>query len=307
MKLQWNDKLRALVLLHIAVILFGFTAILGDLINISAALIVWWRVLITCISLLFFLRFGKDLRGIPKRLWKAFALIGVLIGIHWLCFYGAVKLSNASITLVCMATTSLFTSIIEPIYFRRKVQGLEMVLGALMIPCMYLVVNGIEEGAYLGVFVGLLSAFFAAAFTVGNKKIIDDVKPMVMSFIELGAVFVLISLLIPPLMIYNPDLVIMPPSAMDWIYLLILSLACTTLAWVISLVALKHISAFENNLIVNLEPVYGILLAAVILKEHEQLNPSFYIGAGLILVVVLLYPISKKINQKTNARRQKTI
>lgn len=302
MKLTLTPKLRALILLHIAVLLFGFTAVLGDLIDLSGAVIVWWRVLITCISLLFFLRMGKDLVGIPKHLWKSFAWIGVLIGIHWICFYGAIKLSNASITLVCMATTSFFTSIIEPLYLKTKISKTEITLGALMVPCMYLVVSGISTDAYMGVVVGLLSAFFAAAFTVGNKKIVDDMRPLVMSFAELSSVLVMTTILLPILLMVDPSMTIMPPTWLDWIYLLVLALVCTTLAWVISLVALRHLSAFENNLIVNLEPVYGILLAAALLNEHESLSPSFYLGTGLILVVVLIYPLSKKIKKKSNAR-----
>ncbi len=295
-----QGKNKALLQLHFAVLLFGFTAILGDVINMSALMIVWWRVLITMASLLLLLNFGKELLKLSKKQIQVFLGIGVIIGLHWLTFYGAVKLSNASITLICMATTSLFTSFIEPLFFKRQINKLEILLGAAMVPCMALVVNGISDDYYLGVIVGLASAFLAALFSVFNKKYVSEVSILSMTFVEMVGVFIFLSIIIPFVLSGNSEFVLMPPSGLDWFYIGVLAILCTTVAWVISLYALRELTVFEANLVVNLEPVYGIVLAAFILKEYEQLNTSFYIGAFLIIVIVLCYPFIRKRQNKRN-------
>lgn len=282
--------------MHVAVILFGFTAILGDLIQLPALSIVWWRVLLACLSLLLLIRFGKNLLLVPRRLLLIYFFIGFIVGFHWLSFYGAVKLSNASITLICMSTTSFFASLFEPLILRKRMKSLDLFLGMLIVPSMLFIINTTEVSLQIGAWVAILSAFLAAVFAVLNKKYMEKSSTLSMSFVELGGVFVLMSIIMMlwPAFSYE-KLRWIPPSISDWVYLLLLALLCTTLAWVISLKALKHISAFSSVLIVNLEPVYGILLAAFILKDYKQLNNGFYIGSAVILCIVLLYPILSKI------------
>lgn len=282
---------QSILMLHIAVILFGFTAILGDLIQMKAIYLVWWRVLITSISLTILLLAIKVSFSVSRKTLLTFIGIGFLIGIHWLCFYGSVKLSNASFTLICMATTSFFTSIMEPVLFNRKINKLELLIGMLMIPCMYLIVGNDSKYSTFGIIVGLLSAFFAALFTVLNKKYIVGHNTLKVSLYEMIGVFILMSAILPFMNDVSHQII---PGKSDWIYLLILSLVCTSLAWVISLKALKNVSAFESNVIVNLEPVYGIVLAILILKEHKELNLNFYIGATAILLITIFYPLLKK-------------
>lgn len=282
-----SQKQQSVVLLHIAVILFGFTAILGDLIQIKALYLVWWRVLFTTLSLAFLLRWFGVSFNLTRKSFLIFIGIGFLVGIHWLCFYGSIKISNASFTLICMATTSLFTSLLEPLFFRKRIRMLELSVGLIIVPCMYLIVGTDGKYSVFGVVVGLLSAFFAALFTVLNKKYIEGHHTLRVSLYEMFGVFLLMSLVMPFMPNAATDLI---PAPTDWLYLLILSLVCTTLAWVISLRALRHVSAFESNVIVNLEPVYGILLAIFILNEHQELNTNFYIGAAIIMVVAVLFP-----------------
>lgn len=282
---------QSILMLHIAVILFGFTAILGDLIQMKAIYLVWWRVLITSISLAIILLAIKVSFSVSRKTLLTFIGIGFLIGIHWLCFYGSVKLSNASFTLICMATTSFFTSIMEPVLFKRKINKLELLIGMLMIPCMYLIVGSDSKYSTFGIVVGLLSAFFAALFTVLNKKYIVGHNTLKVSLYEMIGVFILMSIILPFMNDVTQHII---PGKSDWIYLLILSLVCTSLAWVISLKALKTVSAFESNVIVNLEPVYGIILAILILEEHKELNTNFFIGAAAILIITILFPVLKK-------------
>ncbi len=285
---------KAYVELHIAVFLFGFTAILGDLISLSATMLVWWRVLITCISLFFLLRFGKKMTKLSGKMILILLGIGVLVALHWITFFGAIKYSNASITLIALATASLFTAFLEPLILKKPISFVEVFLGLLIVPGMILVVKNIDLSMYMGIYLGLLSAFLAATFSILNKKYINDADPMTITFIELGSAWLFISILLPFVFGYSQEPVIFWPTGMDVVYLLILALACTTLAYILSLRALKHLTAFASNLTINLEPVYGIILAWLILNENEELDPGFYMGCALIVAVVFAYPLLRK-------------
>ncbi len=288
-----NETRRAYLELHLAVVLYGFTAILGKLINISAISIVWWRVGIASISFLFILKVGKLVKTLPRKVIIRFMLIGIIVGLHWVTFYGSIKLSNASISLICLATTSLFTSFLEPLIVKRKFEWLELVTGIIILPGMYFIVNGIKVEFYQGVIVGLFSALFAALFSILNKKYIDDAKPTEIAGIQLFGVFVFVTICAPFVYLYNPEIEWMP-QGMDYVYLLILALVCTTFAYILSMRSLRQLSAFASNLVVNLEPVYGILLAAAILAEYKDLSTNFYIGVVIISFAVFSYPVLKK-------------
>ena len=284
---------RAYLELHLAVLLFGITAIIGDLITLSATVLVWWRVLITSVSLLFLIQFGRKLRNIPSPLIWKYLGIGVLVGLHWMTFFGSIKFSNASVCLVCMATTSFFTSLLEPFILGQKFHWYEITLGLIIIPGMILIVSSLEFSMLAGMALGLLSAILASLFSIFNKKYIDQAEPLSITFLELGSAWLFISLLLPFIFVSNPEISFWPQQA-DWIYLLVLALLCTTLAYVLALRALKFLSAFAANLTVNLEPVYGIVLAVIILKENQELSAGFYWGCLIILLAVFSYPFLKK-------------
>ena len=294
-----QQEKRSYIELHIAVLLYGLTAILGDLIQLPAVILVWWRVLITSFSLLFFIKFGKDLLSLKKHIAFPLAGIGCLVAIHWICFYGSIKLANASVALIAMATTSVFTSLLEPWIMKRKIDLLEIILGLLIVPGMVLVVRSIDLSMMTGLLVGFAAAFFAALFGTLNKKYIDDTNPYIITFVELGSAWLFISLLFLAGQSFIDLTHFIPQRWQDWVYILVLALLCTTLAYILSLRALKHLTAFATNLVINLEPLYGILLAAAILKEYEQLTINFYIGGGIIIAVVLSYPYLKKRYSKT--------
>jgi len=279
--------------LHIAVFLYGITAILGDLIQLSALTLVWWRVLITSLSLVFFIKW-QSLIKMPRQLLLKYIGIGVLVAIHWLTFYGAVKLANASITLVCMATTSFFTSLLEPLIIGRKVRFYEMLLGLFIIPGMILVVNNTEFSMLTGVWVGLASALFASLFSIFNKKLIGEADEMSITLIEMSSAWVFLGIVLLFVTLNTTEPLAFFPSATDWIYLLVLSLLCTTFAYVLSLRALHHLSAFASNLTINLEPVYGIVLAFFILNDAEELTMGFYLGGLIIIGSVFSYPFLRK-------------
>ena len=283
---------RAYLQIHLAVLLFGLTAILGDLIKVSALSIVWWRVLLTSASFLFLVNF-KYLKSIPRPVLFRLFGIGALIALHWLTFYGSIKYANASIALVCLATTSFLTSIFEPLILKQKFKTYEVMIGLIIIPGMWLIVSDLKTDMMLGVYIGLTSALLATIFSILNKKYIDQIETKSMALVEMFAALLTMSLMLPFYLKYSTEVQFWMDGR-DWIYMGILVLGCTTLAFLLNLKSLKHLSAFTSNLIINLEPVYGIVLAMLILNEHKELNTNFYIGVVVILTSVFLHPFLKK-------------
>lgn len=300
-----NKIQTAYLKLHIAVLLAGLTAILGDLIQLSAIVLVWWRVFITCCSLLFVIRFGQNLKIIPKDLLLKYMGIGVLVALHWIAFFGAIKYANASIALICLATTSFFTAFIEPMITKRPIKSFEILLSLLVIPGMILIVDSTNISMKLGIWIGLLSALLASLFAIYNKLHIHKANPYSITFVELGSGWLLISLLLP-FYFWNTETINFWPDWSDFGYLLILSLLCTTLAYVLSLTALRHITAFISNIAYNLEPIYGILLAWLILNDNEELTSNFYWGCLIIILAVFSYPVFRRI-EKSNYKKNPII
>ena len=300
-KSRMTEAQGAYLKIHIAVLLAGLTAILGDLIELSAIVLVWWRVFITSISLLFFIRFGQKLKEIPRPLILKYMGIGLIIALHWIAFFGSIKYANASIALICMATTSFFTAFIEPLITKRPIRIYEIILSLMVIPGMILIVNNTELSMKLGLWLGLLSAFLASIFVILNKALVTKADPMSITFLELGSGCLMISLILP-FYFWNNETAIFWPDWTSLGYLVILAICCTTIANVIALQALKHISAFVSNLSYNLEPVYGIILAWLILNENKELTANFYWGCLIIILAVFSYPILKS---KSGVRGEK--
>ena len=287
-----NNTKKAYLQIHVAVLLFGLTAILGDLIQVSSLSIVWWRVLLTSVSFMFIVSW-KNLMQIPRKQVLRLALIGALISLHWLTFYGSIKLANASVSLVCLATTSFMTAILEPIMLKQKFKWYELLLGLVIVPGMWLIMNDLDASMRLGVYSGLISALLATIFSILNKKNIEGTPPRSMALIEMSAAFLMMSVLLPFYLKFSEDVKFMLHGT-DWIYMIILVLGCTTLAFMLNLKSLKYLSTFTTNLIINLEPVYGIILAMLVLNEHHELNTNFYIGVSVILSSVFLHPFLKR-------------
>lgn len=295
-----NAHKSAILQTHIAVILFSITAILGKLISLSALPLVWWRVLLASISFIFLFNVPKVIRTYSKEKLVKFGFIGIIIALHWLTFYGSIKLANASIALVCLACTSFLTSILEPLLTNKKVDLKEIVIGLIIIPAMMFIIKFTPDAYFIGIIVGLTSAFLASIFTILNKINIANNDARHVSFIELSAATIFLGLLLPIVFFYDNAIEIIPSKALDVVYLVALAFLCTTLAFLLSLRALKKISAFTSTLIINLEPVYGILLAAYFLNEKETLNIQFYLGASLIILAVILTPLFKNKNIESN-------
>jgi drug/metabolite transporter (DMT)-like permease len=288
-----SSKLKAYIALHFCVLIWGFTAILGKLISLQALPLVLWRVLLCCPILWFLI--PKEQRSIlnSRQLWQLFG-IGTIVGLHWLGFYGAIKLANASVAVASLATTSFFTAIAEPLVLRQRFKWYELLLGLMILPGIVLIVGDLDWSMRRGFIVGIIAALLAAAFSVLNKKIVDQINPppLLMSFVELGGVLALSLVILPFALLYSPDLAFWPQTN-DWVWLAILAWVCTLLPYYLTLRALRHISIFATNLTINLEPVYGVLLAGILFQEHLDLNPRFYTGMGIILLAVFSHPFIK--------------
>ena len=285
---------KAQLQIHLCVLLWGFTAILGKLITLQALPLVWWRMLLVVAALALLPRVWRGVRALPPRLLLSYAGIGVLVALHWLTFYGSVKLANASVAATCMALATVFVAMVEPKLAGRRFSRAELALGIAVLPGVALVAGGIPNGMRIGVAVGALSALFVALFGSLNKRLVDHADPLVVTAVELGAGTIALTLLAPLMPRVFPALagpLFTLPDASDGGYLLLLAFACTLFPFALSLVALRHMSAFSAQLAVNLEPVYAILLAIVLLSEQQELSLRFYLGVAILLAAVLVHPL----------------
>jgi len=289
-----KDKLANYLHLHFIVFIWGFTAVLGALISLEAFSLVWYRMLLASVFIGAYLFITKKSLQVPRSVLLGFVLAGVIIALHWVTFFAAIKVSNVSITLVMMSTGSFFTALMEPFWFRRKIIWYEVVFGLIVIFGVYLIFK-IESGYEEGMLLALISAFLAAVFNLLNGRFVQRYKPSVISFYELcsGALFITVFLFFSDGL--TKDLFQLAPS--DWGYLLLLALVCTAYAFIASVKVMKYISPYTVMLTINLEPVYGILLAFFILGEREKMNPGFYLGALLILIMVIANGVLKNFSK----------
>ena len=292
-----SSPTRAWLQIHFCVVLWGFTAILGKLISLPALPLVWWRMLLVATTLLVVRRFWTGLAQMPPRLITAYAGIGVLVALHWLTFYGSVKLSNASVAATCMALTPVFISFIEPFVVGRRFVARELILGIAVIPGVALVVGGTPADMHLGIAVGAVSAFFVAVFASLNKRYIADSNVLTVTGVEMAAGFLFLTAIAPLL---PADGMFTLPSLHDAVLLVVLAMACTLLPFALSLMALRQLSAFAATLAINMEPIYSIVLAIVLLGEQRELDPGFYLGVAVILVIVFAHPWLSSRNRVRN-------
>ncbi|WP_340065450.1 DMT family transporter [Ascidiimonas aurantiaca] len=290
-----KDRLVNYLHLHFIVFIWGFTAILGALISLEAFSLVWYRMLLASVFIGAYLYIKKKSLKVPRSVQLGFLLAGVIIALHWVTFFAAIKVSNVSITLVMMSTGSFFTSIIEPFWYKRKMIWYEVVFGLIVIFGVYLIFK-VERGYEEGMLLALVSAFLAAVFNLLNGRFVQRYNPTVISFYELssGTLFLTVFLFISGGL--TGDLFQITTS--DWGYLLLLAIVCTAYAFIASVKVMKYISPYTVMLTINLEPVYGILLAFFILGESEKMNPGFYLGALIIVIMVIANGVLKNFSKQ---------
>ncbi|MFL2610394.1 MAG: DMT family transporter [Flavobacteriaceae bacterium] len=291
--MQKNNSIH-FIHLHFLVFIAGFTAILGELIVNPSEIIVWHRMLIASILTAFFMLITKRSFKINLKLLLKYSVLGLVIALHWITFFEAIEQSNISLTLAMFSTAAFFTSILEPLLFKRKVIIYEVVLGFVVIAGVSIIFNA--EFKYLyGIILGIFSALFASLFSVLNGIMIKNDNAIKISFYEFisGVIFITIYIFFSSDL---SDLYIDDFLSLNYLYILLLGTICTAYAFIASVYLLKFISPYSVVLTYNLEPIYGIILALIFFGNAEKMSFSFYLGLFLILASVIINMYVKKIN-----------
>ena len=295
-----QDKTRAFLNLHISVFLFGFTAILGDLISVNFISIVWWRSFLTFGIFLFIIRLGVLFKSL---LWKNISqhfLIGVFLAVHWLGFYGSIKISNPTMALIALSSSSLMTALIEPVINKNtKWRKVDIVLGLAIIPGFILIFYNTDSMQQIGLWIGLGATFLGVIFSILNKKWLVIGQELKLSFIQMTAVWVFLGFLL----IFS-NLKFEVPKGIDWFYFAIFTLFCTVISYYLYLKAMNHLNAFDVSLAFNMEPVYGIIVAALLLHDHKDISMLVYMGMVFIFSIVFLDTFLKLRKDKLKFKKQ---
>lgn len=292
-----NDKLKSYFHLHFIVFIWGFTAVLGKLISLSALPLVWYRMVVAVSIIFLFVKFSKISLDVSKRLMFGFLFSGLVIAMHWLTFFHAIKVSNISVTLACLSTGALFASILEPIFYGKKIVLYEVFFGLLVVLGLGIIFK--VEGNYVeGILLALTSAFLSATFSVINGKFAQYNNAAVITFYELlgGVVFLSAYLLFSGSFTYE----FFQISMNDLLWLLVLGSVCTAYAFLASVKVMKYLTPYTVMLTINMEPIYGIILGIIVFSESERMSTEFYIGASIILTTVILNGVIKNYKKVKN-------
>ena len=278
-------KYKYHIWLHITVVIFGLTGILGKLITIDSYLLVWYRLGIAIIALLIYFAITKfSLKITKKQLLKTLG-VGIIIAAHWVTFFEAIKQSNVSVALVCFSSSTLFTSLIEPFYFKRKIKAYELIFGVIIILGLYFIFS-FEFKYLIGMILSVISAALASWFTVINGILIKETKAKTISFYELLGAFIILSIYMA--FTTELNLAYFSISVDDFIWLAILAILCTAIAFIVSVEVMKKISPYTVTISVNLEPIYSIVLALLIWPQSETMSFGFYLGTIIVICTIFL-------------------
>ena len=286
-----SDKVKNHLHLHFLVFIAGFTAILGQLISISAIPLVWYRMLFATVLVFFYIKWAKVKVQVPLKSALKLSIAGIIIALHWVAFFGAIDASNVSITLAMFSSGTFFASIIEPIVYKRRIIWYEIIFGLVVMGGVFIITQ--SEIAYLkGILLGVLAAFFSSLFAVLNGSFLKQHTATTISFYEFlsGVVFLSVFMLFFEGGFTKDEFNL---KAMDFWYLFILASVCTAYAFIAAIRVMRYISPYTVVLTYNLEPIYGILIAIFLFPEKEKMSPNFYYGASIILVTVLLNAVLK--------------
>lgn len=313
-------KDKDFLFLHISVLLFGFTAILGKLISLNHFGLVWNRMWLALPLFIIIPGFLKNLKNTsPKKLFL-FLGIGAIVALHWITFYGSIKIGNsASLTLACLGTASFFTSLLEPLVLKVKPNKTDIAFGLCSVVGISLIAfsqsefdpNASKTQFHLAIIWGIVSSILATIFSVLNAKYAKKESPLVMTFSEMLGGFLFLSIVaylasFSPLilkLVHVKEIILQVPIT-DWKWLLILGMLCTTVAFGLNVSAMKTVSAFTANIAINLEPVYGIILAFFIFNEAESFNALFYVGTFIILTTVFIQGFVAYRKKRTKTKGQ---
>jgi drug/metabolite transporter (DMT)-like permease len=285
-----NDKLKSYLSLHFIVFIWGFTAILGALITIQSDFLVWYRMSFAAVFLAIFIRIKKKSFRLSSKSFLKLVTVGVLIALHWVFFFEAIKVSTVSITLSVFSLGAFFASLLEPLFFGRRILWYEVFFGLIIIAGLGLIMQ-VEIHYLNGMLLALVSIILGVLFTLMNGKLIVDHDPSVISFYEFlaGSVFITIYFLFQGK--FTADVFVL--TTKNWVLILILASICTAYAFTASVQVMRQLSPYTVMLTTNLEPVYGIILAFFIIGGKEKMSTAFYIGAVIIVITVILNGVIK--------------
>jgi drug/metabolite transporter (DMT)-like permease len=280
--------------LHFIVFLWGFSAILGKLVTIPAVEMVWYRSVFAAVGMGVVIYFSHgSFRVSRSDLIRLFA-IGAIVAVHWLAFFGSARVANVSVSLVGFATNSLWAALLEPWFNKTRIKKYELLLGLLVISGLYIIFS-FDFQYKLGLLIGIFAGFTSSLFSVFNSRMVKRVSARTITFYEMVGAFLTIGLLLPFLQLRAvglqwPE----PPSAMDFLYITILAGVCSVYAYTVAVDLMKRISVFMIQLTLNLEPLYGIIMAVIIFGNEEKMDLNFYMGTAVILSAVITYPMVKR-------------
>ncbi|MEO6639028.1 MAG: EamA family transporter [Ginsengibacter sp.] len=292
---------KAFLQLHIAVLFAGFTAIFGKLILLNEGMLVLYRMLLSAIVLFIIVLIRKEFVKVPPTQILQIFGVGIIVALHWVTFYGSIKYSNVSVSVTCLSAIGFFTSFFEPLIMKRRVDVAEVALGLLAIAGIYLIFNFYPEYK-TGIIFGIISAMLASIFPIFNKELLEKFSAKTITLYEMTGGFLSLCIIVPIYLKFFPAAYIIPTFE-DWLWLLVLSVVCTVISFILQLNALKVLSAFTSNLTYNLEPVYSIILAFILFHENKFLGKGFYFGFMLILLAVTLQMI-REWNKIKHKRKQ---
>lgn len=283
------------MMLHVIVLIFGFTGILGKLISLDAERLVFWRVLIGgSLVGIWLLLTGQTQRFHPRTLWKV-AVIGCVAAAHWIAFFASIKVSNVSVALATLATTPVFVSVFEPIVHRRRFDPRELFLGLMILAGLMVLLWGPSPDGpipdvsryYRGVGLALVSAVLAAIFATFNGVLVRTYDSANITRVELlsAAIALTVLFLIDG---KGRDAAFWTVPQEDWVWIGLLATLATAFAFLMSIEVMKKLTPFTTAVAINLEPVYAIVLAALIFGEEERMGPWFYAGASIIVGAVFI-------------------
>ncbi|GEM67716.1 permease [Sphingobacterium mizutaii NBRC 14946 = DSM 11724] len=280
---------RNTLILHFTVLIWGFTGVLGELITVSALHLVWYRVLIAAVSLVLYYIFTKRTLLVPKDQLLQYLGVGMIVGLHWVLFFHAIKVSTVSVTLVTLSSVTLFTALLEPIINRKRISIADVIVGLVIIFGIYLIFK-FEFKYFWGIVYGLSCAFCASIFSILNARMVKKGSPTTITLYEMVGAWIGVSFVMFFTGDFDEQMIL---SQSDLLYLLLLGVVCTAIAYVLGVAVMRELSAFTVALTTNMEPVYGIILALLIFGQKEAMSTGFYFGAVIVLAAVFVYPYLK--------------
>ncbi|HEY9047723.1 MAG TPA: DMT family transporter [Ohtaekwangia sp.] len=280
--------------LHFIVFLWGFSAVIGKLVTIPAVEMVFYRAILAVAGMAIVIAVTKGTFVVTGKDLVKLLLIGSVVAIHWMAFFGSARVSNVSVSLVGFATNSLWAALLEPWFNRTRVKKFELLLGLVVIIGLYIIFS-FDFHYKAGLLLGILAGFTSALFSVFNSKVVRTIPAFTITFYEMIGVFLSIGLFLPFYKQLTPDHTLhLLPSLTDWLCIAVLAGVCSVYAYSVAVELMKKISVFLLQLTLNLEPVYGIVMAVIVFKDREKMGLNFYIGTLIILSAVATYPMLKR-------------